>query len=59
MLQRYSLAQLIASRRPDPGLTGRNFANAETVLDQMDDQAFIENGLSQRDVTGLRGQLAS
>jgi hypothetical protein len=54
-LGRYSPAQLIGfARRRDPGLGCQDFADAGLVLDQMDDQAFAEIGLSQHQVTTLR-----
>ena len=54
-LDRYSPAQLIGfARRLDPGLTGEDFAYAGLGLDQMDDRAFAELGLSQHQVTTLR-----
>jgi len=59
-LERYSPAQLIGfARRLDPGLTSQDFADAGLRLDQMDDRAFAEVGLSQRDVTRLRERLAA
>jgi len=58
-LERYSPAQLIGfARRLDPGLTGRDFADAGQRLDQMDDRTFTEIGLSLRDVAALRERLA-
>ena len=54
-LGRYSPAQLIGfARRRDPGLGCQDFADVGLVLDQMDDQAFAEIGLSQHQVTTLR-----
>jgi Nucleotidyl transferase AbiEii toxin, Type IV TA system len=54
-LKRYSPAQLISfARRLDPGLTGRDFAEAALRLDEMEDEAFTAIGLSQEDVTALR-----
>ena len=59
-LERYTPAQLIRfARRLDPGLTGEDFADAGLRLDQMDDRAFAQIGLSQDDVTRLRGRLAA
>lgn len=59
MLERYSPADLIGfARRLDPGLTGRDFAEAGRQLDQMDDEAFARYGLSPRDVAILRVQFA-
>jgi Nucleotidyl transferase AbiEii toxin, Type IV TA system len=54
-MDRYSMAQLIGlARRLDPGLTGEDLAYAGLRLDRMDDRAFAEIGLSQRDVAVLR-----
>jgi hypothetical protein len=59
-LERYTTAQLIGfARRLDPGLTGQDFADAGLRLDQMDDRAFAEIGLSAPDVTRLRERLAA
>jgi len=59
-LERYTPAQLIRfARRLDPGLTGEDFADAGLRLDQMDDRAFAQIGLSHDDVTRLRGRLAA
>ena len=59
-LDRYSPAQLIGlARRLDPGLTGEDFAYAGLRLDRMDDRAFAEIGLSQRDVVALRDRFAA
>ena len=59
-LQRYSPAQLIGfARRLDPGLTGRDFADAGLRLDRMDDRAFADIGLSHHDVAKLRERLAA
>lgn len=59
-LQRYSPAQLIGfARRLDPGLTGRDFADAGLRLDRMDDRAFADIGLSHYDVARLRERLAA
>jgi hypothetical protein len=59
-LERYSPAQLIGfARRLDPGLTGQDFADAGLRLDEMDDRAFAEIGLSPADVTRLRERLAA
>lgn len=60
MLGRYSPAQLIGfARRLDPGLTGRDFADAGRRLDQMPDQAFAAIGLSSRDVAAVRKRFAA
>jgi hypothetical protein len=59
-LGRYSPAQLISlARRLDPGLTGEDFAYAGLELDQMDDRAFAEIGLSQHQVIALRERFAA
>jgi Nucleotidyl transferase AbiEii toxin, Type IV TA system len=59
VLERYSPAQLIGfACRLDPGLTGQDFASAGLQLDQMDDRAFAEIGLSQHQVTTLRERFA-
>jgi hypothetical protein len=60
MLARYSPAQLIGfARRLDAGLEGRDFADAGSRLDQLPDQAFASIGLSQEDITSVRGRFAS
>jgi hypothetical protein len=60
MLGRYSPAQLIGfAKRLDPGLTGRDFADAGRRLDQMPDQAFAAIGLSARDVAAVRERFAA
>jgi hypothetical protein len=43
----------------DPGLTGEDSAYAGLRLDRMDDLAFAEIGLSQRDVAVLRDRFAA
>jgi hypothetical protein len=59
-MDRYSMAQLIGlARRLDPGLTGEDLAYAGLRLDRMDDRAFAEIGLSQRDVAVLRDRFAA
>jgi hypothetical protein len=59
-LERYSVDQLIGfARRLDAGLTSQDFADAGRRLDHMDDEAFARYGLSRRDVTRLREQLAA
>lgn len=59
-LERYTPAQLIGfARRLDPGLTGQDFADAGLRLDQMDDRALAEAGLSHHEVTRLRERLAA
>ena len=58
-LERYSPAQLIGfARRLDPGLSGRDFADAARRLDQMDDEVFASVGLGAADVTWLRQRFA-
>lgn len=58
-LGRYSPAELIGfARRLDPGLEGRDFAEAGQRLDQMPDYAFTSLGLSQQDVARLRERFA-
>jgi len=58
-LQRYGPGQLIRyARRLDPGLAGRDFADAGLRLDQMKDARFAGAGLSQADVTALRERFA-
>jgi hypothetical protein len=60
VLERYSPAELIGfARRLDPGLTVRDFADAGRRLDQMDDRAFAEIGLSQDQVITLRDRFAA
>jgi Nucleotidyl transferase AbiEii toxin, Type IV TA system len=59
-LQRYRPGQLIRfARRLDPGLTGRDFAEAGLRLDQMTDTRFAGLGLSQADVGSLRERFAA
>jgi hypothetical protein len=43
----------------DPGLTGRDFADAGKRLDQMPDEAFTPVGLGGRDIARLRERFAS
>jgi hypothetical protein len=58
-LERYSPAQLIGfARRLDPGLSGRDFADAARRLDQMDDEVFASVELGAADVTWLRQRFA-
>jgi hypothetical protein len=58
-LGRYAPAQLISfGRRLDPGLEGRDFAEAGSRLDLMPDQAFTHLGLTGRDVATLRERFA-
>ena len=59
-LERYTPAELIGlARRLDPGLEGRDFAEAAQRLDQMSDSAFTAFGLTPRDITKLRGRIAA
>jgi Nucleotidyl transferase AbiEii toxin, Type IV TA system len=59
-LERYSPADLIGfARRLDPGLEGRDFAEAGQRLDQMPDYAFTPFGLSRQDVARLRERFAA
>ena len=46
------------ARRLDPGLTGRDFADAGQRLDRWGDGVFAPFGLSQQDVAALREQFA-
>jgi hypothetical protein len=58
-LQRYGPSQLIrCARRLDPGLTGRDFADAGLRLDQMTGTTVLGVGLSLADVTTLRERFA-
>jgi hypothetical protein len=60
MLERFSPAQLIGfARRLDPGLEGRDFADAGLRLDQMPDRAFASMGLGQDAITAIRQRFAS
>lgn len=59
-LGRFSPGELIAlARRLDPGLEGRDFAEAAQRLDQMPDSAFTAFGLTQRDVARMRERFAA
>jgi len=59
-LELFSAAELIGfARRLDPGLEGRDFAEAGQRLDQMPDSAFAVFGLSPADVATLRERFAS
>ncbi len=59
-LELYSPAELIGfARRLDPGLEGRDFAEAGQRLDQMPDSAFSVFGLSGADVVRLRERFAA
>jgi len=60
ILEHYSPAQLIGfARRLDAGLEGRDFADAGRRLDGLPDHAFTSIGLSQEDITAVRGRFAS
>jgi Nucleotidyl transferase AbiEii toxin, Type IV TA system len=59
-LQRYSISQVIGfARRLDPGLTGRDFADAGRRLDRWPDRIFAPFGLTGPEVKALRDQFAS
>jgi hypothetical protein len=59
-LDRYSPAELIdMARRLDPGLEGRDFAEAVQRLDQMPDSAFSAFGLTHQEVGRLRERFAA
>ena len=54
-LDRYSVGQVIGfAKRLDPGLSDRDFADAGSCLDRMEEEAFRRYGLSSRDVARLR-----
>jgi hypothetical protein len=59
-LGRYSVDQLIGfARRLDAGLTDQEFADAGSLLDQLDDAVFARYGLSSQDVARLRERMAA
>jgi Nucleotidyl transferase AbiEii toxin, Type IV TA system len=59
-LARYSIDEMIGfARRLDPGLTGRDFADAGRRLDQWGDGVFVPFGLSKKDVAALRERFAA
>ena len=59
-LEHYSMEQMIGfARRLDPGLTGRDFADAGRRLDQWGDGVFAPFGLSSRDIARLRERFAA
>lgn len=59
-MSRYSVAQMIGfARRLDPGLTGRDFAEAAQRLDQWGDGVFAPFGLSRQEVAVLRDRFAA
>jgi hypothetical protein len=56
----YTVTRLISfARRLDPGLTGRDFAEAGRHLDRLPDRLFTRYGLGPADVAELREQFAS
>ncbi len=58
-LERYTVDQLIdLAKRLDPGLTGRDFADAGRHLDQMPDRLFARYVRDQQDVARLRERFA-
>ena len=59
-LQRYTVDQLIdLAKRLDPGLTGRDFAEAGRQLDRMPDRLFARYVRDEQDVARLRERFAS
>jgi hypothetical protein len=59
-LGRYSIEQMLGfARRLDPGLTGRDFADAGRRLDQWGDGVFAPFGLSPQDIATLRERFAA
>jgi hypothetical protein len=55
MLERFSPAQLLGfARRLDPGLDGRDFADAGQRLDKLPDQVFAATGLGREQVAIIR-----
>jgi hypothetical protein len=60
LLERYSPGRLMGfARRLDPGLTGRDFADAGRQLDQVDDEAFARYGIDARGVVALHQRFAA
>jgi len=58
-LERYSVAQVIGfARRLDPGLTGRDFADAGRRLDGWGDGVFAPFGLGPPEIAALRERFA-
>jgi Nucleotidyl transferase AbiEii toxin, Type IV TA system len=56
-LQHYTPAQLIGfARRLDPGLTGRDFAEAGARIGQISDREFAAYGLSPEQIAWVREQ---
>jgi hypothetical protein len=59
-LARYSVAELIGfARRLDPGLTGRDFADAGRMLDRLADHVFLRYGLDAPGVARMRAAMAA
>jgi hypothetical protein len=55
MLDRFSPGQLLGfARRLDPGLQGRDFADAGQRLDQLPDQVFAAIGLGGENIAVIR-----
>ena len=55
MLRHYTPGQLISfAHRIDPGLEGRDYADAGQRLDRITDETFANLGLSQQEITELR-----
>jgi hypothetical protein len=58
MLDRFTPGQLLGfARRLDPGLEGRDFADAGQRLDQLPDQVFAAIGLGRQDLAIIRQRL--
>ena len=59
-LERYTVEQIIGfARRLDPGLTGRDFAEAAERLDQWGDGVFASFGLGPDEIAELRERFAA
>ncbi len=59
LLERWTAAELIGfARRLDPGLDGRDLADAATRLDRMPDHLFTPLGLTRQDIATLRERFA-
>ena len=59
-LERYTVDQLIdLAKRLDPGLTGRDFADAGRHLDRMPDRLFARYVRDQQDIARLRERFAA
>jgi hypothetical protein len=55
MLDHYTPGELIAfAHRLDPGLDGRDYADAAQRLDHLSERRFAEYGLTPQDITALR-----